>query len=78
MMEVGRICVKGAGRESGKRCVIVDVIDKNYVMITGPQDMTGVRRRRTNMSHLQPLPEKIDILRNASDEDVKAALEKKQ
>ncbi len=42
-IEVGRICVKTAGREIGKRCVIVDVIDKNYVLVTGPKSLSGVR-----------------------------------
>jgi len=73
-MEVGRVCVKLRGREAGGRCVIVDVIDRNYVLVTGPEDLTGVRRRRINMSHLEPLDEKIDIGRNATDEDVRDAL----
>ncbi len=69
-MEVGRVCIKLAGREAGSRCVIVDVIDRNYVLVTGPKELTGVRRRRVNMNHLRPLDEKIDIPRNASDEEV--------
>jgi len=73
-MEVGRVCLKLRGREAGGRCVIVDVIDRNYVLVTGPEDLTGVRRRRINMSHLEPLDEKIDIGRNATDEDVRDAL----
>ncbi|MDH5780930.1 MAG: 50S ribosomal protein L14e, partial [Candidatus Bathyarchaeota archaeon] len=35
-VEVGRICVKIAGGEAGRRCVIVDVIDKNFMLVTGP------------------------------------------
>jgi len=73
-MEVGRVCLKLRGREAGGRCVIVDVIDRNYVLVTGPEDLTGVRRRRINMSHLEPLDEKIDIGRNATDEEVRDAL----
>ncbi len=75
-MEPGRICVKLTGRERGKRCVIVEIIDRNFALITGPKDVTGVRRRRVNMNHLKPLNLKIDIGRGASDEEVKAALEK--
>ena len=30
-LEVGRVCIKTAGREKGKKCVVVDVIDKNFV-----------------------------------------------
>ncbi len=69
-MEVGRVCIKLAGREAGSRCVIVDVIDRNYVLVTGPKELTGVRRRRVNMSHLKPLDERIDIPRNASDQEI--------
>lgn len=69
-MDVGRICVKLKGREAERRCVIVDVVDRNYVIVTGPPEVTGVRRRRVNMSHLQPLDEVIEISRNASDEEI--------
>ena len=69
-MDVGRICLKLTGREAGSRCVIVDVVDRNYVIVTGPLEVTGVRRRRVNMSHLQPLDEVVEISRNASDEEI--------
>ncbi len=72
VMDVGRVCVKLTGREAGSRCVIVDVIDRNYVMVTGPEGLTGVRRRRVNLSHLRPLDETVDISRNASDDDIAA------
>lgn len=69
-LDVGRVCVKLTGREAGCRCVIVDIIDRNYVLVTGPQEITGVRRRRVNMSHLKPLDERIEINRNASDQEI--------
>lgn len=70
VMDVGRVCVKLTGREAGGRCVIVDVIDRNYVMVTGPSELTGVKRRRVNMNHLKPLDKVIDIQRNASDQEI--------
>jgi len=73
-IEVGRICIKTRGREAGKRCVIVDLIDKNFVLITGPKSLTGVKRRRANIRHLSPTEEKINIRRGASDEEVLQAL----
>ncbi|MBS7620930.1 50S ribosomal protein L14e [Candidatus Bathyarchaeota archaeon] len=76
-VEVGRICVKVCGREAGKKCVIVDIIDKSFVLVTGPKSVTGVKRRRANINHLEPLAEKIDIKRGASDEEVIEALKKK-
>jgi len=65
------VCVKTQGREKGHRCVIIDVIDRNFVVVTGPD----VKRRRVNMDHLIPLDETVDIQRNASDEKVAGALE---
>ncbi|MCS7096193.1 MAG: 50S ribosomal protein L14e [Nitrososphaerota archaeon] len=76
-IEVGRICVKVAGREAGIKCVIVDVIDKNFVLVTGPKSITGVKRRRSNINHLEPLAQKVDIKRGASDEEVIEALKQK-
>lgn len=74
IIEVGRVCIKTAGREAGKKCVVVRVIDKNFVEITGPKELTGVRRRRVNVKHLLPLPLKIDIPEGAGDDEVLEAL----
>ena len=76
--DIGRICVKIAGREAGRKCVIVDIINDNYVLITGPKALTGVRRRRANLKHLEPTNVKIDIKKGASDEEVILALETKK
>jgi large subunit ribosomal protein L14e len=73
-IEVGRVCVKMTGREAGKRCVIVDVIDKNFVLVTGPKSATGVKRRRVNVNHLNLTEEKVKIKRGAADQEVAQAL----
>ena len=52
----------------------MDVVDKSFVVITGPKDVSGVRRRRANTNHIEPLQERIDINRGASDEEVTEAL----
>jgi len=70
-VDIGRVCVKTAGREAGKKCVVVDVIDETYVLVSGPE----VRRRRCNIKHLEPLEMKLDIGRDAPDEEVARALE---
>lgn len=75
-MEIGRICVKLLGREVGKKCVVVDVVDKNFVLITGPKSLTGVRRRRTNVDHLEPTSEAVEVKKGAADDDVEKALTK--
>jgi len=69
-VEVGRICVKTAGRQVGQKCVIVDVMDKSFVLITGPKPVTGVKRKRANINHIMPLEDKVDLKRGASDEEV--------
>ncbi|MEM0361662.1 MAG: 50S ribosomal protein L14e [Sulfolobales archaeon] len=74
-IEVGRICVKLRGREAGRKCVIVDIIDNNYVLITGPKELTGVKRRRVNIGHVEPLDKKVEISKGASDEEVMRSLE---
>ena len=74
--EIGRIAVKVAGREAARKCVIVRVVDKNFVVVTGPRSLTGVRRRRANIAHLAFTPFKVEIPENASDEQVLEALEK--
>jgi large subunit ribosomal protein L14e len=73
-IEVGRICVKTFGREAGKKCVIVDVIDKNFVLITGPKSINKVKRRKANVNHVEPTAEKIEVNRGATDEEVAEAL----
>lgn len=74
-VEIGRICIKQVGRENGKKCVIIDIMDKSFILITGPKKVTGVKRRRVNMNHVMPLVDKIDVKRGASDEDVAKSLE---
>ena len=73
-IEVGRICAKLTGREAGKKCVIVDIMDKSFVLITGPKTVTGIKRRRVNINHIEPIQDKIEIKRGASDEEVAEAL----
>jgi len=68
MFEVGRVCVKIAGRDAGQKCVIVSVLDDKTVLIDG---MT--RRRKCNKIHLEPLNKVLDIKDNASHEDVAKA-----
>ncbi|RLE98976.1 MAG: 50S ribosomal protein L14e, partial [Thermoprotei archaeon] len=79
-IEIGRICLKTAGKEAGRKCVIVDIIDeykrsKNFVLVTGPKSISGVKRRRANIKHLIPTDRKVNISKGATDEEVYKALE---
>ena len=73
-IEIGRICVKLTGREVGMKCVVLDVIDKNFVLITGPKGVSSVKRRRVNVNHLEPTDKKIEIEKGATDQKVTTAL----
>lgn len=75
-IEVGRVCMKIAGRESSKYCVVLKKIDENFFLVTGPKLLTGVKRRRANVEHLEPTPYTLEIKEEASDEEVIAAYEK--
>jgi large subunit ribosomal protein L14e len=75
MFDVGRVCLKVAGREAGKYCVVVKKLDANFVLVTGPRSVTHVKRRKCNILHLEPLKESLEIKDDASDEDVIRAYE---
>ncbi len=70
--DIGRLCVKTMGREAGHYCVIVDIVDKNYLLIDGLK----VRRRRANFNHLEPIADTIQIKKGAKHEEVEAAIKK--
>ena len=71
MYKVGRLCVKLAGRDAGKKCVIVDVLKDNYVMIDG-----STRRRKCNITHLEPLNKVIKIKKKATHAEIAKAFKK--
>jgi large subunit ribosomal protein L14e len=71
LYEVGRMCMKIAGRDSGKKCVIIEVVDANFVFVDG-----ATRRKKVNVLHLEPLSSVIEIKNKASHDEVKAAFEK--
>ena len=76
MVEVGRLCIKTAGRESGHYCVVLKKLDESFVLVTGPNLLTGVKRRKVNVLHLKPLEHKLEIKEEASDDEVIEAYKK--
>jgi large subunit ribosomal protein L14e len=70
MINVGRIVVKLAGRDAGKKAVIVNVTD-NYVLLDGQ-----TRRRKCNIAHIEPTSQTIELEKNASHDVVSKAFEK--
>lgn len=71
MIDIGRLCIKIAGRDAGAYCVVVDKVDDNFVLIDG-----NVKRKRCNISHLEPLEEVLDIKKGASTAAVHEAMKK--
>lgn len=67
MIEPGRIVLKIAGREAGKYAVIVEKVDDGFVLITGPKSITGVKRRKCNIEHIEPTEHKFEIGSKADD-----------
>ena len=51
-IQVGRVCVKTKGRDSGEKVVVTKVIDENYVMIRSPMRKKG--DRKCAVIHLEP------------------------
>jgi large subunit ribosomal protein L14e len=65
MMEIGRLCVKIAGRDSKKTCVIVDILENNYVLVDGE-----TRRKKCNIKHLEPLNKKLNIKKGSDFKEI--------
>src|SRR3989344_3245183 len=65
MFEIGRVCVKIAGRDAGKKCVIIDTLEYPYVLIDGE-----TRRRKVNLNHLHPLETLVVLKKGASHESL--------
>ena len=70
--DIGRLCIKTMGREAGNYCVVVDIIDKNYILIDG----LTVKRRRVNYKHVEPIADLIEIKKGADHKAVEAAIKK--
>ena len=68
MYEVGTVCVKIAGRDAGKRCVIVEDAKDGMVTIEGE-----TRRRKCNIRHLEPTGN-VKVKAGASHAEVMKAL----
>ncbi|MBN2251459.1 MAG: 50S ribosomal protein L14e [Candidatus Altiarchaeota archaeon] len=72
LMDTGRICRKVRGKDAGKYCVIVEKTDKNFVVTDGK----GMKRKKTNILHLEPLPRVLGIKKGADTKEIVKLLEK--
>lgn len=70
MFKVGTVCVKTAGRDAGKTCVVVEELGQGMVLVEGE-----TRRRKVNVKHLEPVAT-TGLKKGASHDDVMEALGK--
>ncbi len=75
LYEQGRVCVKTMGREAGSLCIVIEKKDESYVLVTGPRQLSGVKRRNCNIRHLEPLETILTIAADADDEAIEKAIE---
>ena len=71
IFEVGRLCVKIAGRDAGRTCVVVEAMGNGYVVVDG-----DVRRKKVNVRHLEPLDQTVEVKVKADHAVVTKAFEK--
>ena len=69
LYEIGRVCIKIAGRDAGKKCVVVSKVDNMFVLVDGE-----TRRRKVNIKHLEPSAEMVEVAENADTATVAKAL----
>jgi large subunit ribosomal protein L14e len=65
----GLVCMKIAGRDAGKLCVITEVLDAKFVKIDG-----FTRPRKVNVNHIEPVGRHIAVKKGASSKDIQAQL----
>jgi large subunit ribosomal protein L14e len=75
-LDTGRVCMKIAGREAGRYCVVLKKENNAFVLITGPKLLTGIKRRKCNIEHLEPTDFLVEVKENSGDDEVVAAFEK--
>jgi large subunit ribosomal protein L14e len=61
MLEIGRVCIKLAGRDAGKLGVVVEVVDDQFIILDGQ-----VRRRKVNLRHVEPTVQSVEIKKGAT------------
>jgi large subunit ribosomal protein L14e len=69
MYQIGTVCVKIAGRDAGKQCVVVEAAKDGKVVVDGE-----TRRRACNIRHLEPIGKSVKVSAGASHADVMKAL----
>ena len=67
-MRTGDLVIKLAGRDAGKRAVVLNIGDNGKALIDGE-----VRRKEVSLKHIEPLHRALSLNEDASHEEVKSA-----
>jgi len=67
--EIGRVCIKIAGRDASKKCVVIGKEGENFVLVDGE-----TRRRKVNVKHLEPMGLTVEVNEGADTAAVAKAL----
>jgi len=59
-IQVGRVCIKTKGRDSGEKVVVTKVIDENYVMVKSAA-RKKTPERKCSVLHLEPTETKVSV-----------------
>jgi len=70
VLEPGRIVLKIAGREGGQYAVVLEQAKDNFVLISGPKSITGIKRRKCSVFHIEPTEH---VLQAGTDEQLEKA-----
>ncbi|KAM7303086.1 60S ribosomal protein L14 [Ixodes scapularis] len=73
-VEIGRVAYLTQGKQRGKLCTIVNVVDQNRAVVDGPS--TGVPRQAVPLKHLRLTRQKLRIPHSTSTKVVRRAWEK--
>lgn len=71
IMNIGRVCKMVRGKNAGNYCAVVEKIDRNFVLVEGK----GIKGKKVNIMHLEPLPVILEIGKKANTENVVKALD---
>src|SRR3989344_2644875 len=71
MLDVGRVCMKIAGRDGNNIAVVIKKIDNNHVLVDG-----NVRRKRCSIKHLEPLDKVLEIKEEETGDNIRELLKK--
>jgi ribosomal protein L14E/L6E/L27E len=66
LIDVGRVCRITRGRNAFDYCIVMETGEGNNVVVEGLES----KRRKINLSHIEPTPTVIQIKKSATREEI--------